>query len=377
MINGYSTGKNSKVSIITVVLNGVKTIEKAIESVLVQSYKNIEYIIVDGMSTDGTDAIVSKYIDRISRYICEKDSGIYDAMNKGIRHATGDIIGILNADDWYEKETVEEAVSCFVNNPEAMVVAGRSRQHDADGRTTISNIFPMDVVWKHMPFPHPASFVRKEIYDKYGVYDTSFRICADYDFVFRIYVNNVKVVMADSVWVNFSLGGASTSDHIRTAQESNRIRSKYGELYPDLIDKCELKHTCDRELNYSYLLESIYRRKDLLVDLLNSLFPEGVSIYGFGIWGRMIVDFCLNNEIKVHGIYDRRNDLWETRYRSIRITDPEEIKNGQVQILLIAILYDGPDIADRIMMNSGVRCVNLDDLSNKIKDLMNSGPEDV
>ena len=358
---------NPRVSIITVVLNDAKTIENAIKSVFMQSYENIEYIVIDGLSTDGTQEIIEKNSAGIACYISERDSGIYYAMNKGIQNATGDIIGILNADDWYEKDAVEEAVSFFVNNPETMVVGGRSRQHDSDGRTTISNIFPMDVVWKHMPFPHPASFVRKDVYDKYGLYDTSYRICADYDFVFRLYANNVKVEMADSVWVNFRLGGASTSDYIRTAQESNDIRIKYGELYPDLIDQEELKLTCDRELSYAYLLESVYRKKKLLADLLKSSYPEGVSIYGFGIWGRMITDFCLKNEIKVRRIFDRNSELWGTDYCGIQLISPQEIGKSINDRLLIAILYDGPEIAEGIKRQSKVWCRSLDDLSIDIR----------
>ena len=98
---------NYKVSIITVVYNGAKTIEHTIQSVLNQSYKNIEYIIIDGLSTDGTQKIIEKYIDSISYFVSEKDNGLYDAMNKGIQKATGSMIGIINSDDWYNPYAVE------------------------------------------------------------------------------------------------------------------------------------------------------------------------------------------------------------------------------------------------------------------------------
>ena len=102
-----------KVSIITVVFNGIRTIEQTIKSVLNQSYKNIEYIIIDGGSTDGTLDIIRKYENYLSYIISEPDHGIYDAMNKGIQKSTGDIVGIINSDDWYEVNTVSQVVERF------------------------------------------------------------------------------------------------------------------------------------------------------------------------------------------------------------------------------------------------------------------------
>lgn len=105
--------ENYKVSIITVVYNGAKTIEQTIQSVLNQTYENIEYIVIDGASNDGTQALVEKYVDNISYYISEKDNGLYYAMNKGIRKATGDIIGIINSDDWYGENAIKDIVDHF------------------------------------------------------------------------------------------------------------------------------------------------------------------------------------------------------------------------------------------------------------------------
>ena len=105
---------NMKLSIITVSLNNKDTIEQTIRSVLSQTYNNVEYIVIDGGSTDGTVDIIKKYEDKISYWVSESDKGIYDAMNKGIRKATGDIVGILNADDFYVDENVlEKVVKCF------------------------------------------------------------------------------------------------------------------------------------------------------------------------------------------------------------------------------------------------------------------------
>jgi glycosyltransferase involved in cell wall biosynthesis len=109
-------GEKMKVSIVTVSYNAAKTIEQTILSVLDQDYKNIEYVIIDGQSTDGTREIVEKYKDRLGYYVSEPDSGIYDAMNKGVKKATCDIIAFLNADDWYEKSVVREVVQWFMKS---------------------------------------------------------------------------------------------------------------------------------------------------------------------------------------------------------------------------------------------------------------------
>ena len=109
---------NPLVSIITVCFNSERTIEQTIKSVLNQTYKEIEYIIVDGQSTDGTLDIINKYSSQIAKIVSEPDEGLYHAMNKGISMATGDIVGIINSDDWYEPYTVEEVVKCFVQNAE-------------------------------------------------------------------------------------------------------------------------------------------------------------------------------------------------------------------------------------------------------------------
>ena len=122
-----------KVSIITVVYNGVRTIEKTIQSVIHQTYKDIANIVIDGASTDGTQQIVEKYMNHISYYSSEKDEGLYHAMNNGNRKATGDIIGILNSDDWYERDVFEK-VKKYFNGSNADMISGNIYLHSSDGQ---------------------------------------------------------------------------------------------------------------------------------------------------------------------------------------------------------------------------------------------------
>jgi glycosyltransferase involved in cell wall biosynthesis len=178
-----------KISIITVTFNSASTLRDAIESVINQTYTNIEYIIIDGKSIDGTIDIVKSYGSKVSKFISEPDKGLYDAMNKGIKLATGEIIGILNSDDLYFDEYVIENVAkifeaypidClwgdlvyFKDNPNKFIRIWKSGEYKP-------GIFKTG--W--MP-PHPTFFVKKEIYEKYGYFKLEFSIAADYELMLR------------------------------------------------------------------------------------------------------------------------------------------------------------------------------------------------
>lgn len=182
-----------KISIITVCFNSAATIEKTIISVANQTYKNIEYIIVDGNSQDGTVAIITKNQDKIFKWISESDKGLYDAMNKGISMATGDLIGILNSDDTFYSDTVVEKIADFhlQNNIDASV--GNIMQHRENGKVVRNYSskywYPMKLKIGFMP-PHPSIFFRRELFSKYGNYDLGFKIGADYELITRFFLKN-------------------------------------------------------------------------------------------------------------------------------------------------------------------------------------------
>ena len=171
------------VSIITVCYNSEKTIERTILSVLNQTYKNIEYIIVDGRSKDHTLDIVKKYKTNFGnrlKIISEKDNGIYDAMNKGIRNASGQLVGIINSDDYYENTAVEHMVSAMRDAP-YQILYGLLRK-------TRDGIENQVVMTKHenltnVMIPHPTCFITKKLYVDLGMYNTDYKSCADYDFM--------------------------------------------------------------------------------------------------------------------------------------------------------------------------------------------------
>ena len=202
-----------KVSIITVCYNSAKTIETTIRSVLSQSFRDIEYIVVDGGSTDGTLDILSSYSNQISNWISEPDKGIYDAMNKGIKLSNGDIIATLNADDVYTDETIVAEMMKLIQNKESDAAYG-----------DLAYIAPKDNdrivrLWKPGQYkkgafscgwvaPHPTFFCRKHIFEKHGYYNDDFKIAADFELMLRfIEKHQVKVAYLPKVIVKMRTGG--------------------------------------------------------------------------------------------------------------------------------------------------------------------------
>jgi len=208
--------KNSPlVSIITVVLNRKDTIEFAIKSVLSQTYSNIEYIIVDGGSTDGTVDVIKKYNKYILKWISEPDNGIYDAMNKGIKMARGQIIGILNSDDVYADNKVIEVVVKAIeeNNADCcwsdLVYVDRENT-DKIIRYWKSSEFKEEKLKRGWMPPHPTFFVKKWVYEKYGYFNLDFPIAADYELMLRLLEKyKIRSCYIPKVLVKMRTGGKS------------------------------------------------------------------------------------------------------------------------------------------------------------------------
>jgi glycosyltransferase involved in cell wall biosynthesis len=180
-----------KISIITVCYNSAATIEETIQSVAAQTYKDIEYIVVDGNSKDATVAVIKKHEDVITRWISEPDKGLYNAMNKGVAMATGDIIGILNSDDTFNSSTVLAEIASFHTANDIDASIGNVVQHKEDGKLVrlYSSKYwkPEKLKIGFMP-PHPSIFFKKHLFEKYGCYDLGFKIGADYELITRFFL---------------------------------------------------------------------------------------------------------------------------------------------------------------------------------------------
>ncbi len=210
-----------KISIITITYNSAKTLQRALESVQSQHYADIEHILVDGASTDGTLELIKTYANKVQRdkgqgtkevrWISEPDNGIYDALNKGIRMATGDVIGFLHSDDvLYSSDSIGHIAMAF-EQTKAEVVYG-NLQYCRGGKVVRrwqSNAFkPCSLAFGWMP-PHPTVYVRREVYEQVGPYDDWFRISADYDMMLRIFKAGYKTHYIPEVLVSMETGGAS------------------------------------------------------------------------------------------------------------------------------------------------------------------------
>jgi glycosyltransferase involved in cell wall biosynthesis len=205
-----------RVSIITVVYNNSRTIGKAIESVLAQDYPCIEHIIVDGRSADGTVEIIQSYEDCISKFISEPDDGIYDAMNKGLKLATGEIIGILNSDDFYFNDGVISDIVREFDNTKVDIVYGDLFYVSPDNLDKVVRYYssekcsPDSFAWGWMP-AHPTCFIRKSVYEKYGNFKTNYKIAADYEIMTRFMAKyRLPYSYLPKVMVKMRTGGIST-----------------------------------------------------------------------------------------------------------------------------------------------------------------------
>ena len=205
-----------KISIITITFNSAKTIQRALESVLSQTYPDIEHVIVDGASSDGTKEIIEAYAKKHQnvRWKSEKDSGIYNALNKGIAMATGDIIGFLHSDDvFFSPDSIGQIAHAFTDKS-VDVVYGDLLYCSGEKviRRWRSNPFsPSSLKFGWMP-PHPTVYVRREVYQQVGEYDEWFRISADYDMMLRIFTAGYKSQYIPKVLVCMETGGASNKN---------------------------------------------------------------------------------------------------------------------------------------------------------------------
>jgi len=205
-----------KISIITITYNSAATVEDTIKSVVMQDYPNVEYLIIDGKSKDATLQIVEKYKDKISKIVSEKDKGLYDALNKGIKHASGDIIGMLHSDDLYSNpQVISKIVKTFQDNPEAegvyadLVFVNRN-DTDKVMRTWESGTYQEGDFLKGWMPPHPTFFVKKAAYEKHGGFNTELKLSADYELMLRlIHKNQIKLAYLNEVIVKMRMGGVS------------------------------------------------------------------------------------------------------------------------------------------------------------------------
>jgi glycosyltransferase involved in cell wall biosynthesis len=240
-----------KISLITVCYNAEKTIEKTIQSVLSQEYNDIEFIVIDGLSKDGTMDIVNKYAEKISIVKSEKDKGMYDGINKGIELSSGDIIGILNADDVFASDTILSKVAFeFKNKPDIDALIGDIAFVNEQGNQTryysSAKWHPRQFIWGFMP-AHPTFYCRRNKFIELDGYRTDFDIAADYELLIRyLKIHNISYTYLPLLMVKMNLGGKSTKNfwstlkinqEIKKACKLNGLYTNYAMLYSKYFRK--------------------------------------------------------------------------------------------------------------------------------------------
>ncbi len=340
-----------KISIITVCRNSVNTIEQTLCSVVNQSYKNVEYIVIDGGSDDGTLDIIRKYEARISYWISEPDRGIYDAMNKGIEKASGDVVAFLNSDDWYETETLNYVARQFTN-PNIQVLSGRMYYWIGDRR---------EIICRHdydfhltMACSHPATFVRKYLFERYGKFDIKYAISGDHEWLLRIYNEGIPYTYCKEIFTNMRHGGASCKNEFLSRYESQLVslsaaldlkaKHKINEdEYCDMVHRINIFRS---NLICGYTGNIVINEKKIvcggeLKNYMMHMFPkESYALFGSGGAAKRCIDFMNQMEKKVSCIYDNDSCKWGKVCEGIRILSPGEIKKGEYEIIVTSERYE-------------------------------------
>lgn len=228
-----------KISIVTATYNSGRTVRDTLDSIAKQQYADVEHIIVDGLSKDDTLAVVKQF-SHVAKVLSEKDNGIYDAMNKGLQLATGDIIGILNSDDFYTSSTVLSKVAAAFEDPSVEAVYGDLQYVKQDNvelviRTWKAGVFQRKNLYYGWMPPHPTFFVRRHVYEKAGMFNTTLRSAADYELMLRFLLkHNIHLCYIPEVLVRMRAGGISNVSlkHRIKANREDAMAWKLNDLKP-------------------------------------------------------------------------------------------------------------------------------------------------
>lgn len=227
-INSEITSINPQplISVITVVFNGAEYIEQTIRSVLNQTYQNIEYIVIDGGSQDGTIDIIKKYSDRIGTWISEPDKGIYDAINKGIDRCNGVLISTLNSDDYYSNDDVVQRIVDRYDETIGIYYGDVKIVERDTGSASYTRYANLSKIRYGMYLNHPATFIRAELYKRFGTYSMQYKIAADYDMLLQLFLEKCRFSYIKDEMVSMRDGGVSIEQGLLAKSEVLQVRKQ-------------------------------------------------------------------------------------------------------------------------------------------------------
>ncbi len=318
-----------KITVITVCLNSVNTIEKTLKSVINQGYTDLEYIVVDGGSTDGTLEILNRYGTFIDRWISEPDNGIFDAMNKGIELSTGDVIAFLNSDDWYEINTINIVAKVFIEEDFDCICCD-NYVVKKDGSTVYYNATDKSLndLYFRMIYFHSAIFCRKEFFKKKGNFNLKYKIAADYDWFLRIVRQGIRVCNIHKPVFTFCYGGISSVNEIDCAREARQIAIEH---LPE--DKEEYKEKIDERF-YEIVLNTI-DKKTMRAELIKIIGESSINIlWGAGIRGNQCIKWFKNMDINIEAIIDNDELYWGKSIQNIKVYSPNILKDKLCNVII-------------------------------------------
>ena len=343
-----------KISIVTVCYNSAKFLEEAINSVVIQDYPNIEYIVVDGGSTDGTVAIIQRNEQYIEKWISEPDGGIYDAMNKGIDMASGDYIAFLNSDDWYNEGVISH-IAGDIRQKKAPIFCYEANRVGKNTSVLYRGKRKADDIRFQMIHCHQGVFAERSLFEKYERFNMNYKMAADYEWLLRMYNNGVNIEYMDFVVVNFRLGGVSSiyalaSMHeaqqvaleaMEVLKEEKRIGGKYYSELTENIEKYYKEGECRIYLKKA-VSENLFanNREEFLK--LKYLLPKRVySIFGCGILGKECLSLLEQLGYLITCFWDNEKNNWGRNCNGYVVRPPSEIKKGASLIVVSAFHYEG------------------------------------
>ena len=318
-----------KITVITVCFNSANTIEATIKSVIEQEFHDLEYIVIDGGSTDSTMSIVNQYSDHIDKCISEPDKGIFDAMNKGIELASGDVIAFLNSDDWYERNAlriVEDAFTdsycdCVCCDNYVMGKDGSIVYYCGGNRS-------FDSLHYQMIYYHSAIFCRKDFFEKKENFKLEYKIAADYDWFLRTIENGAKVCRISQPVFTFRYGGISSVNVVECAKETRRIALRHL-----AVDKKEYRERIDDRFYWvaSRATDSAIVR----AELMKILDRDQINIlWGAGVRGEQCAKWFRSMDIGIDTIVDSDRRRWGEKVQGIKVDSPDLLKSISCNLII-------------------------------------------
>lgn len=333
--------KGPKISIITACYNAEKTIEQTILSVINQTYDNIEYIIVDGASNDGTMSIVNKYKDKIDIIISEPDNGIYDAFNKGAKVATGDYVQYLNADDYLYDSLVIKEISVFIQNfkKAKAVYGGILKRNPITDYVEVNNQkISIEDIQNGKMIPHPATFISREILNEFGYFDESYKIAADYDLISKLFKKyDGEIFHINRLVSIFRTDGISNdlSNRLKIDNEVKEIIKNHFTI------SLKTTRNMSNEFYLKKWIEKMVFENSNIGNYLSNQNIFSVAIWGSGEISNIIAIELNKKNIKVESFLDNNIQKNNLIMNNIQINNPDWLLENTSKVQAIIFGFEG------------------------------------